>query len=341
MKPSAFSRGGADAVVDLGTCTTRIATRGEQDVQVMPSAVAWTEGPRGRQVVAVGQEAADMVGRTPPKTRVVQPIRGAAIHDYEGAELLLAHALRQALGRGLVGPRLVVCVPHGIDEGSRRAVAESFRSAGARHITLVSSVLASALGAELPVEEPLGSALMDLGGGHSEAAIVVLGGVACHESAPHGGLSLDQALGAWMRDHLGLAVAPASLDNLKRQVGCHLDDPTAARGLPVRGRDLGTGQWTEVEVDERDVIRALRPPLVTLGRVLLASLKRATPELSADVVQRGVVLCGGASTLRGLARVLGDLVDLPVVVADQPELAAVRGASLLLEDPERLERLNL
>ncbi len=330
-----------DIAVDLGTSHTRIWVRGSGVVVDEPTVVATHRGARGREVVAVGAEAREMIGRTPAGTEVVRPVRGGVVADFEATEQLLTVLLRRALGRTMRRPRIVVCVPSTTTEVERRAVQESARSAGAREVALLPTAMCAAAGAGLPIKEPVGSVIVDVGGGRTEVAVVSLGGMVVYRSARVAGDAMDDAITAWLRAEHDVDVGTSTAEGIKITVGGAMDLEGPVLRTIVRGRDLQGGGPRELGLTSTEVVKALAVPVAAVRDALLEVLAETPPELSADLVDRGVLVCGGAARLRGLSAVLRDASGLAVLEAEQPETAVARGAGELMEDQELFDRVAI
>ncbi len=331
-------RGTADLAVDFGSSMLRLAARGRGVVLEIPSAIASRPGARGPEVVAVGKQARRMRGRTPRDVQVVWPVRGGVVVDFPMAEVLLRHALRSAGARGLLRPRVLVCVPTGTTEVERRALQEVVRAAGARSVALVNTSMAAAIGAGIPVEQPNASLLVDLGGGRTDVGIISLGGLVVRRSLQVAGSAFDTALVQELRRNHSLLIGEATAEALKWRVGTAIRLPEI-RTMRVRGRDLPTGAPREVDITTEDTAAALREPVSRILDLVLDALREAPPEVAGDIHDRGVVLCGGGSALTGLDRALSHATHLPVLRPDLPERCAVLGAATLLGEPELLERV--
>jgi len=328
----------ADLAVDLGSWATRIVSRTAGLVLEEPTVLATAARPRGREVVAVGEEARRMMGRAPPGTEVIRPVRGGVIADFEATERLL-RAFLSKLARGLRRPRLLVCIPTGTSEVERRAVQESARSAGAGDVFLAPTVVAAALGAELPVSDPVGSMIVDCGSGRTDAAITSLGGLVVRKSLQVAGDSLDDAVRAWLRRTSELLIGETTATRLKHHVGTLTPEVDAHLGMRIRGRHLGSGRPTEVDITAAALSEPLLEAATRIRGVVQETLREAPPELSADIIDRGILLCGGTSHLRGLATLLSEDSGLPVLQAEQPEHCVALGAGHLLADAELFERV--
>ena len=329
-----------DYAVDLGSTNVRVSARSRGLLVDEPAVVVVEQQGHGSRVVAFGRAAKDMLGRTPGNIRVAHPIRHGQIDDFELAEALLANCVQAAHGgRPRMRMRMVVGVPANLSDVQRRAVQESARAAGGREVVLVPTVLAAAVGAGLPVHQPVASLLVDIGGWTTDIGILSLGGIVHSHTLNLAGESFDEALVDWIREHHGVLVGQRTAEDLKIALGSHLLDepPPVAR---VKGRALDTGIPRELTVRAEDLLAALEAPLALLVEGLRETLQQATPEAAADILEHGLVLCGGSSRLAGLDRLISDRVGLPVVVSELHEHAVIRGAELLLEDDKALARIS-
>ncbi|MEQ1505891.1 MAG: rod shape-determining protein [Myxococcota bacterium] len=334
-----MSRVAADLGVDLGTANTRIVARGRGIVLDVPTVVATAARARGREVVAIGDAAKKMIGRTPEGTNVVRPVRGGVIADFESTEQLLSALLKQVGGGGLRKPRLLVAIPSGTTEVERRAVQESARAAGAGAVLLVASPIAAAVGADLPVSDAVGSMIVDVGGGRTHVAVLSLGGMVVGRSLPLAGDDLDDAITGWLRTVHGLLIGERTAETLKVRVGTVTPELHPELRMRIRGRDLATGRPRELDVSAEDLSAAVSDPIERVRAVVREALLETPPELSADIVDRGVLLCGGTSHLRGLDARLRDDTGLAVLQAEHPTHCVALGTELLLDDAELLERV--
>lgn len=327
----------ADVAIDLGTSNTRLGIRGKGVVVDQPSFVATQPGARGREVVAIGKQAQRMLGRTPAGTQVVRPMREGVVADFEATEQLLRHLLRRLPNKSLLRPRLLVCIPSSTTEVERRAVTESARAAGGREISLVATAVAAAVGAGLAISEPAGNMIVDVGGGRVEVAVTSLGGLVVRRSVPIAGDAMDEAVRRWLRDARSLQVGERTAELLKRRVGSaiSLPDPPQMR---IRGRDLETGTPRELDVTANDLVKPLGGVVERIRDVVLEALRETPPELCADIVAQGVLVCGGSARLHGLTDVLRDATGLPVLLADDPDLCIANGAARMLEDSALMAR---
>ena len=318
-----------DVAVDLGTATTRVAVRGGV-VCTVPSVIAM----RGREVVATGDAAVRMEGRTPAGVEVVRPVRGGAVTDFHAAERLLANALKQAKIRR---PRVLLSLGGESSEVERRAALQSVRAAGARDVSVIDRSVAAAVGAGLQVTEPRGSMLVDLGAGGTRAAILSLGGPVVQRAAPVGGDALNEAIRTWLRQERSMVVEERTAENLKQ----HLVDLTgrSTRQIRIRGRDLSRERPIEESVGSPELTAAIETPIQRMREVVRDVLRRASPQLSSDLLESGMVLGGGACHLEGLVALFRQDSGLPVVACEDPEMAVVRGCLAALEDVDRYTQL--
>ncbi len=338
-----MARQPAELAIDLGSSTTRIAIRGRGVVLEEPTVVATELGVRGREVVAVGSEAREMIGRTPAGITVVRPVRQGVVADFEATERLLERLLARVVGRSLVKPRVLVCIPAETTEVQRRAVQEATRAAGAREVSLIPGVMAAAIGAELPVSRPVGSLVVDTGGGRTEAGVISLGGLVVRRSAAVGGDDADEAIAAWAGDRFGVTIGERTAEAIKQRIGAAISEAGEERGRPmqmrVRGRDKATGTPREIDLTAHDIASALTAVVAVVRQVVLDTLRETPPELAADIVDRGLILCGGGAALRGLDVLLRTDTGLPVLRAEDAPRCAARGAGLVLDDRALFERV--
>jgi rod shape-determining protein MreB len=327
-----------DLAIDLGTANTVVAVRGQGVVLDEPSVLAIRQRGKARDVVAVGARAKDMLGKTPDNIRAVRPLRGGVIRDYDAAEAMLRYFIARSIGkRSLVKPRVLVCVPFGISQEQRRAIQECTRAAGAREVVVVHGPVAAALGAGLPAHLPTGNLICDLGAGTTEIAVLSMGGVVTSASLEVAGDAMDQAIVAHMSKVHGLEIGERTAEIIKIELGCGLDSGPQ-HNIEVKGRQQ-SGIPKPVTVGSADAREALREPIQAILGALRQTFERTPPELSADILDAGLVLTGGAAQLTGLDELLGQASGLPVVLAHQPLRAAVLGAELLLEQPALLRSL--
>jgi rod shape-determining protein MreB len=318
--------------IDLGTSTVLIYVKGEGIVLNEPSLVAVNRD--GTRILAVGKDALEMVGRAPDTIQVVRPMRDGVIADFVVTEGMLHHFIGRVQGRQRIfKPEIMICVPSGVTSVERRAVTEAAISAGARQAWLIDEPLAAAIGAGLPISEPRGNAICDVGGGTTEIAVISLSGMVVAHSIRVGGNRIDDAITAYMKRKHNLLIGERTAEELKISVGSAvlMKEPLVTE---VRGRDLVTGLPKNVEVTSNEVTEAMRLIVGAVRDVL----EETPPELAADIFDRGIVLSGGGAQLRGLDRYLAMHTGIPAVVADDPQTSVVRGTGLALENFEVLKR---
>ena len=331
-----------DLAIDLGTANTLIYVRGKGIVSCEPSVVAVETSQNGRRRVShVGREAKEMLGRTPANVTAVRPLRDGVIADFAITEAMLKHFIEKAHNRRtLVKPRIVICVPFGITEVEKRAVRESAERAGAREVYLVEEPMAAAIGAGLPVTEPTGNMVVDIGGGTTEVAVISLAGIVYSQSIRVGGDKMDEAIVAYMKRKYNLLVGEQTAERVKCQVGnaFPLDEPLT---MEVKGRDQVAGVPRTVLVNSDEVRDALAEPIHAIVEAVMAALEKTPPELSADIKDKGIVLTGGGALLRNLDVLLREETGLPVMVCDDPISAVVMGSGKSLDHPELLEKISI
>jgi rod shape-determining protein MreB len=327
-----------DLAIDLGTANTVVAVRGQGVVLDEPSVLAIRQRGKARDVVAVGAGAKEMLGKTPDSIQAVRPLRGGVIRDYDAAEAMLRYFIARSIGkRSLVKPRVLVCVPFGISQEQRRAILECTRSAGAREVVVVHGPVAAALGAGLPAHEPRGNLICDLGAGTTEIAVLSMGGVVTSASLDVAGDAMDRAFVAHLQRVHGTEIGERTAEIIKIELGCGLEQGPQ-RAIQVKGRQK-SGIPKPVNLTSADARQALQEPIQAILDALAATFRRTPPELSADILDAGLVLTGGAAQLAGLDELLGRAAGLPVVLAPRPLRSAVTGAEMLLDRPELLRSL--
>jgi rod shape-determining protein MreB len=322
--------------IDLGTSTVLIYVKGDGIVLNEPSLVA-VNRERSR-ILAVGRQALEMVGRTPDTIQVIRPMRDGVIADFAVTEGMLHHFIEKVQGRQRIfKPEIMICVPSGVTSIERRAVTEAAISAGARQAWLVDEPLAAAMGAGLPISEARGNAICDIGGGTTEIAVISLSGMVVAHSIRVGGNRIDDAIADHLKRRHNLLIGERTAEEVKIAAGSaiHMKEPLRAE---VRGRDLVTGLPRQLEITSNDIAEAIQEPLGLIVRAVRSVLEETPPELAADIYDRGMVLTGGGAQLRGIDRFLSVHTRIPVVVADNPQTAVVRGTGLALEQFEVLKR---
>ena len=327
-----------DLAIDLGTANTLVYARGRGIVLNEPSVVAIAT-VRGRtQVLAVGDEAKLMLGRTPGNVTATRPLRDGVIADFEIAEEMIKHFIRRAhQRRTIVSPQIIISVPSGATAVERRAIQESADSAGARRVFLIEEPMAAAIGAGLPVTEPTGSMVVDIGGGTTEAAVISLGGIVYSRSVRVGGDKMDEAIIAYIRRNHNLLVGESSAERIKKEIGtAYPSSHGDGRKVQIKGRDLINGVPKEIVITERQIAEALAEPVDVIVDTVRSALEQTAPEVAADIVDRGIVLTGGGALLRGLDVVLRQATGLPVAIAEDPLICTVVGGGRALEHMKAL-----
>jgi len=337
MPRSELFAGAGDLAIDLGTANTLIYARGRGILLDEPSVVAVDTSLNS--VVAVGTEAKRMIGRTPAHIRAIRPMLDGVIADYDLAAEMLRLFVRKVHRRSsLTGPRVVVAVPSGITSVEQRAVSESLYAAGARRVHIVSEPMAAAIGAGLPVNQPSGSAVVDVGGGTTEVGVLALGGIVASTSLRIAGNALDAAIIDHVRAEFSLLIGDRTAEELKISLGSAF--PVAgARHAEIRGRDVGTGLPRNVTISADELRRAMEPVLQRIIAAVRGTLDRCPPELAGDLIGRGLVLTGGGAQLRGLDARLQHELGVPVAVADRPLDSVVLGAGTVVEHFEQLQKV--
>jgi rod shape-determining protein MreB len=330
----------ADMAMDLGTANTLVYVKGRGVVLAEPSVVAVAEARGKRQVLAVGEEAKQMLGRTPGTISAIRPLRDGVIADFEAAGEMIKHFIRKAHNRrrGLAIPLIVVCVPSGSTAVERRAIQESAKGAGARKVLLIEEAMAAAIGAGLPVTEPTGSLVVDVGGGTTEVAVISLGGIVYSRSVRMGGDKMDEAIIGYIRRVHGLLIGESTAERIKLDIGAAGPPEDGGDGptREVRGRDLIHGVPRAIVLGQRQVAESLAEPVAVIAEAVKVALENTPPELAADIVDKGIVLTGGGALLPRLGGVLRDATGLPVVVAENPLTCVALGTGRALEERKRL-----
>ena len=331
-----------DLAIDLGTATTLIYVKGKGIVSCEPSVVAVSRDARGeKRVLAVGREAKDMLGRTPGNIQAIRPLRDGVIADFEITEAMLRYFIMRAqTRRTLVKPRIIICVPFGITEVEKRAVKESAESAGAREVYLIEEPMAAAIGAGLPITEPSGNMVVDIGGGTTEVAVISLAGIVYSQSVRVGGDKMDEAIVAYMKRKYNLAIGEQTAERIKVTIGnaYPLDQQLT---MEVKGRDMVAGVPKTVVVNSDEIREALAEPINAIVEATLVALERTPPELAADIVDKGVVLTGGGALLKNIDVLLREETGLPVMVSDDPISAVVLGSGKTLDHLELLKEVTI
>lgn len=333
-----FSMFSKDMAIDLGTANTLVYVKGEGVVLNEPSVVATVENQGRTQVLAVGNEAKQMLGRTPGKIQAIRPMKDGVIADFEVAEQMIKSFIKKVhSGRTLSNPQIVICVPTGATNVERRAIRESADAAGARRVFLIEEPVAAAIGAGLPVAEPTGSMIVDIGGGTTEVAVLSLGGVVHATSVKSAGDKFDEAIIEYMRSEHKLAIGETTAERMKKEIGsASPPEDGDGKSMNVKGRDLITGLPKEISISQRQIAEALAEPVAQIIDTIKRALEQTPAELSADIVERGIMMTGGGSLLGNLDKVLRRATSLPVSIAEDPLLCVVMGTGKALEEKSKL-----
>lgn len=328
-----------DLGIDLGTANTLVYQRGKGIVINEPSVVAMNI--KTKQVLAIGSDARRMVGKTPAHIVATRPLRDGVISDFEVTEQMLRHFIERAHENSVAlfaRPRVVIGIPSGVTEVERRAVEDAAMRAGARQVFLIEEPMAAAIGSRLPVQDPAGNLIVDIGGGTTEVAVISLGGVVVSRSIRIAGDELNEDIIRYARDECNLLLGERTAEEIKITIGSawELADPLE---MPMRGRDLVTGLPKEVIVNDAQIRQALVRSTRIIVNHVKTTVEETPPELLADIMERGIILSGGGALLRGLDQLVGSVTQVPVKVSDDPLTAVVRGCGIVLEDIEALQEV--
>ncbi len=331
-----------DLAIDLGTANTLVYVKGKGIVLSEPSVVAVHRDSRGVQkVLAVGTDAKRMLGRTPGNIVAIRPMREGVIADFEITEAMLRHFIMRVHNRRtLVRPRIIISVPSGITQVERRAVKETAESAGAREVYLLEEPMAAAIGAGLPIKEPISSMVVDIGGGTTEVAVISLSGIVYSRSVRVAGDKMDDAIVQHMKRKYSLLIGERTGEMIKTTIGCAYPDGDI-RTVEVKGRDLISGIPKTIEIDSEEVRDAITEPISIIVDTIKEALEQCPPELAADIVDRGIVLTGGGALLRNLDLLLREETGLPISVADDPLSTVARGAGMALDEMDLLKEVAI
>lgn len=320
--------------IDLGTANTLVYVRGKGIIINEPSVVAVNQ--KTGQVVAVGTQAKDMLGRTPTHITAVRPLVDGVVSDFEVTEEMLAYLIQKAQGdeRTLFGPTVVVGVPSGITNVEIRAVRDAAKNAGAHEVHIIEESFAAALGARLPVDAPMGTMIIDIGGGTTDIALISLGGVVRSKNVRVAGDTLNQDIASYIRNEFKILVGERTAEQVKVAVGSVVKQPVSLQ-TTIRGRDLVSGLPREIIVTDTDVREAIGPSIATIIESAKEIIETAPPEVVSDVMRHGVYITGGGALLRGLPELLASELKVPIHVVDDPLTTVVRGTGIVLEDIEK------
>jgi len=332
-----------DLAIDLGTANTLVYVRGKGIVLNEPSVVAVHKNAKGeKKVLAVGTEAKKMLGRTPGNIEAIRPMRDGVIADFDITEAMLRHFILSVHNRrALVRPRIIVSIPSGITQVERRAVRETVESAGAREIYLIEEPMAAAIGAGLPITEPISSMIVDIGGGTTEVAVISLAGIVYSKSIRVAGDKIDDQIVQYMKRKYSLLIGERWGENIKMEIGCAYPDPNQEiRKMEVKGRDLISGIPKTVEINSEEIREAIMEPLSLIVDTIKDALENAPPELAGDIVDRGIVLTGGGALLRNIDMLIRAETGLPITIGEDPLTTVARGAGIALDQLDVLKEVT-
>ena len=326
-----------DIGIDLGTANTLVHVKGKGIVVREPSVVAIDKATN--KVLAVGNAAKDMIGRTPGNIVAIRPMKDGVIADFDITQAMLRSFIKAVSSSGsIMKPRVVVCIPSGITEVEKRAVEEAVLQAGAREAYLMEEPMAASIGAGLPVEEPTGSMVVDIGGGTSEVAVISLGGIVTSRSVRVAGDALDSAIVAYIKKEYNLMIGDRTGEQVKLAIGSAYPEETE-HTMEIRGRDLGTGLPKNITISQEDIRGALDEPITAIVDAIKFTLEKTPPELSADIMDRGIMLTGGGALIRGLDKLITRETGIPVYVAEDPLDCVALGTGKVLEEIETLKKV--
>jgi rod shape-determining protein MreB and related proteins len=330
----------SDMSIDLGTANTLVLVKGKGIIINEPSVVAIQTDKHGKQrILAVGTDAKNMLGKTPGNITAIRPMRDGVIADFDITEKMIRYFIEKAHRRkSFLRPRIIICVPYGLTQVERKAVRESALSAGAREVFLIEEPMAAAIGADLPVREPEGSLVVDIGGGTTEIGVVSLGGLVISKSIRTAGDKIDLAIVDYVKKKYNLLIGERTAEEIKIEIGSAVPVEEPLISI-VKGRDQVSGLLSRIELSSEDVRDAIKEPLKEIADALKDVLEVMPPDLAGDIVENGIVLTGGGALIRGLDKYLSDIVKLPVFIADEPLLAVAKGTGRALDEIELLQHL--
>ncbi len=331
----------SDLAIDLGTANTLVYVKGKGIVLREPSVVAVRQDPRGNRVLAVGTEAKNMLGKTPGNILAIRPMKDGVIADFEVTEAMLRYFIRKVHNRRtLVRPRIVISVPSGITQVEKRAVRESAESAGAREVYLVEEPMAAAIGAGLPITEPIANMVVDIGGGTTEVAVISLAGIVYSRSVRVAGDKMDEAILQYIKRQYNLLIGEHSAENIKMELA-DLMPGKEERVKEIKGRDLVSGVPKTIKIRSTEIKDAIAEQVDAIIDAVKNALEQTPPELSADIVDKGIVLTGGGALLKNLDKLLRQETGLPIIIAEDPLSSVVLGAGRVLDQIDILKQIMI
>ncbi len=322
---------GKDLAMDLGTANTLLYTAKDGIVLNEPSVVALDA--RTSKVLAVGTEAKEFLGRTPEKIRAIRPLKDGVIADFEVTKIMMSYFIKKVIkGLQLVKPKMVICVPTGITQVEMRAVIESAQQAGAREVKLIEEPMAAAIGANLPIEKPVGNMVVDIGGGTTEVAVISLSAVAYSESVRIAGDEINESIQRYLKDEYKVLIGENLAEQIKIELGNSYYVGDEQRTMRITGKNLMNGAPQLIELTEQEVAQCIKDPVNMIVESVIRALEKTSPQLVADVAQNGILLAGGGALLRGLDRLIREEANINVVVDDDPLTTVVRGTGIAMEN---------
>jgi rod shape-determining protein MreB len=331
----------SDMAIDLGTANTLVYVQGKGIVLNEPSVVAVINENGTLRPYAFGHQAKMMLGRTPNNIKATRPLKDGVIADFKSAEEMIKHFIRAVNKGRFIGPRIIICVPSGSTPVERRAIQEAAESAGAREVFLIEEPMAAAIGAKLPVTEPMGTMIVDIGGGTTEVAVLSLGGIVYAKSVRVGGDKMDEDIISYIRRNHNLLIGESSAEKIKKEIGTAqvLDEDGPLRSMEIKGRDLINGIPREMTLNEQQVAESLVETVNHIIEAVKVALECTPPELSGDIVDKGIVMTGGGAGLKNLDKVIQQATHLPVFVADKALFAVALGIGKVLENFDTLKHV--
>ena len=330
----------SDMAIDLGTANTIVSVRGKGIIINEPSVVAVQSDKQGKdKILAVGQEAKQMIGKTPLNIQAVRPMQDGVIADFEMTERMIRYFIEKAHSRkSFIRPRIIICIPYGITQVEKKAVEESAMSAGAREVYLVEEPMAAAIGAGIPVSDPSGYVVVDIGGGTTEIGVTSLGGLVLCKSIKVAGDKFDKSIIEYVRQNYNLFIGERTAENIKIEIGTAIKLDSELK-MKVKGRD-NSGLLSTIELGSEGVRIAIKEPLKEIVSAIKSVLENMPPDLASDIVDNGVIITGGGALIIGLDVYLSDIIKLPVKIADEPLLSVAYGTSQVLDEPELLKLIT-
>ncbi len=326
-----------DLAIDLGTANTIVIVKGKGIIINEPSVVALQDNRSGKRLLAVGKEAKEMLGKTPDSIQAIRPLKEGVIADFDVAEMMIRHFIKKAHdGKSFFKPRVIICVPYGLTQVERKAVKDSAYKARARDVILIEEPRAAAIGAGLPIKDPKGNMVIDIGGGTTEIGVISLEGLVESSSIKVGGDRFEQEITHYLREKFNIIIGERTAEEIKFKLATaiKLDEP---KKMSIKGRDTNSGLLKEIEISSEDIRSAIKEPLEEIADAVKKVLEVVPPDLAGDIVENGIALTGGGALLHGIDVYLSKKVELPVYVVENPLLSVANGAGKMLDDIELLQ----